>query len=592
MKTFVGVALLGVTLGALPAYAMCGGMFIKEAPRKPVQQKETVVADAARARIVNKTSKVLLARDGDGTTVVMANDVQGDFEEFALVVPVPTVITADQVSVVEPQLFARLEQLTSPTLTEIYDPDPCPVPPSSGGSRFMEAKAVAPSVASVERHGPRASEYGVKVDAHYAVGEYDIAVLSGKDSSRLVEWLNLFGYGIPEAAGPMFKSYLAQGMHFFVARVKLQVQRATGSQFLRPLRVQYKTPKFMLPIRLGMLNADGPQELIIYAFSKLGRIETVNYRTQVLEGGGQVPVFVKDDFSGFYSSYFDEQTRKQGYTAVFSEFSGPLQRMGSEGFLLSASAPRPSSPAQITPGTPRVEGGLTALQVLEAVKARATQLDECYLPLLTKAPETAGTIEVMFTISGRGTVSQIAVAKSSVVQHSLETCLVSRLQSWVFAPPKAGLASVVMPFTFRPPVARAVPSGQVLGPEWANVLPYVSRLHLKYDREHFPEDLVLQETGDQSARRVQFSVRHPWLGRADQCSEARTYLASLPARFDQEAVTMATLTGQDVNAIRARQPQLPSLGAPMPAPAPTPAPAPAPPPPAESKPWWKRLFGN
>ena len=47
--------------------------------------------------------------------------------------------------------------------------------------------------------------------------------------------------------------------------------------FLRPIQISFNSPKFMLPIRLGMANADGDQDMIVYAFTKKGRIESTNY---------------------------------------------------------------------------------------------------------------------------------------------------------------------------------------------------------------------------------------------------------------------------------------------------------------------------
>lgn len=58
----------------------------------------------------------------------------------------------------------------------------------------------------------------------------------------------------------------------------------------------------MLPIRLGMANADGDQDMIVYAFSKKGRIECANYRTVPLPTGKNIPLFVQNNFSGFYSN--------------------------------------------------------------------------------------------------------------------------------------------------------------------------------------------------------------------------------------------------------------------------------------------------
>ena len=72
----------------------------------------------------------------------------------------------------------------------------------------------------------------------------------------------------------MLGSYIKQNMRFFVAKVNLTEQKKLGFNYLRPIQVAYESPKFMLPIRLGMVNANGPQELFIYALTKNGRVET------------------------------------------------------------------------------------------------------------------------------------------------------------------------------------------------------------------------------------------------------------------------------------------------------------------------------
>ncbi len=476
MKTWLTALAL---LAPEAAWAMCGGMFPE---RPPVQPKRPVVAEAASARVVNKSSKVILTRDGENTTITMANDYKGEASNFALVVPVPTAITKSDVTVLEPNFFSRLEDVTAPRLTEVFDPRPCP------DLQVANAKSVrAPSVESTGRGpaggGPHASDYGVKVEAHFVVGEYEIAILKGTQSNKLVQWLNLFHYNIPPEAEPMFNSYLGQGMRFFVARVSLKDKSAGGFSYLRPLQVHYQTPKFMLPIRLGMLNADGPQELMVYALSRLGRVEPVNYRNAVLPAGGELPQYVKADFNGFYSAFFAEQTRKVGMAAVFVEWAG-------------------QAPVQAGPPIPEVE--------LQPTLAAPSVLSAQFV--------TAGELEKMgATWAGHGEPVQL------------------------------------------------------------------TRLHFKYDREHFPEDLVLQETGDRGPKRVAFSIRHPWLGDPDECDQARAYLATLPARFETEATTLASLTGWDVNEIRKKQPALPPPTKPSPQPAPAPK---------KDKSLWDRLFGD
>src|SRR5260221_8066816 len=116
----------------------------------------------------------------------------------------------------------------------------------------------------------RARSLGVTIEAQYTVGEYDIVILSAIQSSGLETWLRENGYRLPIGASPVLGSYIRQNMKFFVARVNLKEQAKLGFSYLRPIQVAYESPKFMLPIRLGMVNANGPQDLFVYALTKQG----------------------------------------------------------------------------------------------------------------------------------------------------------------------------------------------------------------------------------------------------------------------------------------------------------------------------------
>jgi hypothetical protein len=104
-------------------------------------------------------------------------------------------------------------------------------------------------------------------------------------------------------------------MKFFVAKVNLAEQAKTGFSMLRPLQFAYESEKFMLPIRLGMANANGPQDLIAYMLTKNGRVETSNYRTVKMPANMDLPVFLKqgDEFRNFYKGMFGEQAKKEGF---------------------------------------------------------------------------------------------------------------------------------------------------------------------------------------------------------------------------------------------------------------------------------------
>src|SRR5262245_53217239 len=115
--------------------------------------------------------------DNEATIMTMYNAERTEADECGLVAAVATVVGEKDVRVVEESVFTALEQITNPRLMEQWDPDPCP------SEDLMAESAGAPSVEQAEPKAgaarpAKAADYGVKVEAHYNVGEYDIAVLS------------------------------------------------------------------------------------------------------------------------------------------------------------------------------------------------------------------------------------------------------------------------------------------------------------------------------------------------------------------------------------------------------------------------------
>jgi len=229
---------------------------------------------------------------------------------------VPTFIERKQIGVVEMKTVDHLDAYSAPRLVEYHDPDPCTPPPkpvataSRGGVMQYAASDAQP-----------ARYKGVTVEANYDVGEYDVSILSAQESDGLVNWLTDNGYRIPPGAEAVLGSYIRQNMRFFVAKVNLERMKLIGGSYLRPLQVRYDTPKFMLPLRLGTVNANGPQDLIIYALTKNGRIETSNYPTVKIPSDADVPLYVKDDFGRFYRAMFEHAVAKENMRAVFVEYA-------------------------------------------------------------------------------------------------------------------------------------------------------------------------------------------------------------------------------------------------------------------------------
>jgi chemotaxis protein histidine kinase CheA len=74
-------------------------------------------------------------------------------------------------------------------------------------------------------------------------------------------------------------------------------------------------------------------------------------------------------------------------------------------------------------------------------------------------------------------------------------------------------------------------------------------MHIRYDAEHFPEDLVLQETADRNNFQGRYVLRHPWTGNED-CPATEEYRRQLIRRNEQEAQQLADLTGWNIADVR------------------------------------------
>ncbi len=393
----------------------------------------------ADTSLFNRASQVVLVRDGDRTVLTMANDFEGDVKDFAVVIPVPTFIERGQINVADKALIDHLDAYTSPRLVEYFDPDPCV---RYEYDMLGALKSSMPRASSeLER---RATASGVTIEASYTVGEYDILILSASESKGLIKWLNESGYKVPRGADKVVGSYLKQDMRFFVAKVNLEAQKKSGYSYLRPLQVAFESNKFMLPIRLGTLNAQGEQELYIYALTRTGRVETSNYRTVKLPSNTEVPEFVQAEFGDFYRSMFEKQVQAQNRRAVFLEYAWDM-----------------------------------------------AWCDPCAADPLT--PDELRKLGVFWTDS---------------------------------------------------------PARSRMSPQAQNV--FVTRLHVRYDQEHFPEDLFFQETGDRQNFQGRYVVRHPFAGKAS--CDISSYQAQLRERQEREAQQLANLTGWDIDDIRGKIP--------------------------------------
>ena len=358
-------------------------------------------------------------------------------KDFAMVVPVPVVLKQSDIKVVDQQIFTTLNEYSQPRLVEYYDENPCEPHPV-----YDMAAAPMPMSMPAGRARMEKAKDKVKIEARYLVGEYDILILSATESSALKTWLTTNGYKIPPNANEVLEPYIKSNLKFFVVKVNEAEKAKLPGNFLRPLQISFSSPKFMLPIRLGMANADGDQDLIVYAFCKQGRVELTNYRTVPMPTGKNVPVFVKENFSAFYTNLFKHEWQREDKSVGLLEYAWDV--------------------------SPR----------------NYLKCDPC---------------------------SGTAPTQQDLVQAGVW---------WMNAQYNQDADN--------------------------NGSAFFTRLHLRYNRESFPQDLQFQLTPNNENYQARYVINHPATGVGD-CSEAKAYKDMLRTRRKEEIANLTQLTGKGVD---------------------------------------------
>ncbi len=385
------------------------------------------------ARLYNKASQIMIARDGERTTITMVSDYQGALKDFALVVPVPKVLKRAEIGINDSTIIDKLDAYSAPRLVEYFDADPCN--PNLGVAEDALARPSAPQVSMKPASRAEMNSLGVTVEAKYSVGEYSIVILSATQSDGLETYLLQEGYKIPTGASKALAPYIKAGMKFFVAKVNLKKVDSSGFTKLRPIRMSFKSKGFMLPLQLGMINANGTQDLTVYSLTRKGRVEAANYQNAKIPTDKNIPEFVQPKFSDFYGATFKKAYERENKKAVFLEYAW-------------------------TPNS----------------------CDPC----ASEPPD----------------VMQLRAAGAF----------------WLAENPNDSV--------------------------------FFTRLHVRYDKANFKEDLMFKQTDNTENFQARYIMQHPFKGNTNCGQPGEQYRNSLKTRLETEAQTTANLTGWSIDSVR------------------------------------------
>jgi hypothetical protein len=322
MKSAHPARLLGAATVALAVLAAAG----------PAAALPGFFASKKQEPVKSYSTQLAVMKRGTDTVVSVMPDYEGPLEPFAMVLLVPSDVTAEKVTTLKRDFLDRLDSITAPRFHEYWEQDPCDsAPAEQEWDRNLKVQGTASGPLGGGAPAPEgglpkpAKELFIDVKAKQKDGEYKFTLLDvGADVGA---WLSGRGYKLPEGAAEALKPY--GDLRPLVAEVDAKRIELVGGERaqLSPIRFATSQPFDTIPVRLGLLNAPKQQELIVFTIDPESRFEAKNYKTIFPPTNVHLDFSVKERMGEFYNALYDLILQKNPQSFL-SEYSWPSDGCG------------------------------------------------------------------------------------------------------------------------------------------------------------------------------------------------------------------------------------------------------------------------
>ncbi len=301
------------------------------------------IAGAGDAPRHNNVTHVVLMKKGPTTVVTVWPDYEGALDRFALVLPVPSDVSARDVKTIKRDSVDHLDEITAPRFYDFWEMDPCePGEPKQEWERDLSVKAgpdqlLGGGMPSFGGGSAQEKELQLNMEPEFKSGEYSYGfVPKGKS---VASYLARKGLTAPKGAAEAADEYASRGMKILVAQVDANKVELAGARraLLSPIRFA-TSGQYTLPETLGLANSPGKQELIVYVLDPEQRYEVQGYGNVFPPTNVRVDGAVKERLGDFYAGVHDALLVKNP-GAFLVEYAWPAEKHCGE--------PCPNAPMRI-----------------------------------------------------------------------------------------------------------------------------------------------------------------------------------------------------------------------------------------------------
>ncbi len=274
-------------IGVAPILA-CGGLFCQNSP------------------VDQNAERIIFTQNHDGTiSAIIQIQYTGFAEDFSWILPLPSVISAEDIEVPETAMnaFTELEVATSPVFI------PPPVPDCALVEFEVDSAIPAEAV----------EESGVEIFASGEVGPYAFDVIGSEDPTALIRWLRDNEYRVTEPMEPLINVYVDEEFVFRAMRLLPE----QGAQDIQPVKITYESEKPMIPLRLTAVAANADMAVLTWFYTD-NQVVPENYAHMEIEDS-ELTFFT---FGGNnYRTLMGERANEFGGQAFITEYAAPTREL-------------------------------------------------------------------------------------------------------------------------------------------------------------------------------------------------------------------------------------------------------------------------
>jgi hypothetical protein len=212
--------------------------------------------------------RALIIHDGEMETLVLQVKYSGTVENFAWIIPLPSLPEGNLITTANDSIFKKLHDWTQP---KVY---------RTSGQGYWDGETRGNDF-EVSPANPE-----VQIWEKLQVGPYEVYLLSGSSSIALVDWLAANGYNFPEKANSIIDFYIQKNWYFAAIRVHvnptLSKENSTYQAGLPGIKITFRTAKPIFPLRISELTSARENEIELYVAAS-HRMVSESYQTAAMD---------------------------------------------------------------------------------------------------------------------------------------------------------------------------------------------------------------------------------------------------------------------------------------------------------------------